>query len=160
MNNITLATEQDQLQLIFPSMANSICQTVYVENKYTKRMYCFSSGSTWGSTWVNDGGFYLDVHYFMLTENIDIDGFIKNINTGTLQYKRDYYISGVAPFKCTLCLKTLLSDLAIKAIPYKEPIQPETEIETPIIEEISFWSKLKNKLKILKKMMKIKFDND
>ena len=161
MNNVTLATEQDQLQLIYPSMTKSNCQVVYEYSIiYVKRMYCLSSDSTWGITWVNDCGFFLNNHYFMLTEDISIKDFVWKIKMGTLQYKRDYYISGVAPFKCALCLKSILTDLATKAIQYKEPIQPETETETPIVKEMNFWSKLKNKLKIFKKIMKIKFDKE
>lgn len=147
MEDFKLATIEMQLQLIYPSMVKDYYPPVYVENGDIRMIYCLSKDGTWGSTWINEYGFNRSLHYFMLKTKEDIDSFIDKNNKGLLNTENDFYITGIEPFKLTLYLSNLLGELSRKSVIYKKPLVNEIIDELPIIKEISFWKKIKNKIK-------------
>ena len=147
MMNLNLASIETQNTVIYPSMVKDYSQPVYIDYGNMHRIFCISKNGIWGSTWVNESGFNRDFHYFIFKDNKNIDSFIDELKNGVLVYSEEYTILGISPFNFTDIFKNLIIEISLKALPHVKKIKEKKEEIFPIIEEINFWKKIKNKLK-------------
>ena len=152
MMNLNLASIETQNTVIYPSMVKDYSQPVYIGYGNMHRIFCISKNGIWGSTWVNESGFNRDFHYFIFKDNKNIDSFIDEFKKGVLVYSEEYTILGISPFNFTDIFKNLIIEISLKALPHVKKIKEKKEEIFPIIEEINFWKRIKNKFKkILRK---------